>query len=75
MDVISENARAVRPRRWDNEWWTTTAYECRDKRAVVGRAAAEVAAHECIAVRNASGGESVGGDVSVGEEASLDVGR
>jgi hypothetical protein len=35
----------VRPRRWDKEWWTSRAYECWDKRAVAGRAAAEVAAH------------------------------
>jgi hypothetical protein len=45
MDVISENAGTLRPRRWDNEWWSGTAYECRDKRAFAGRGAAEVAAH------------------------------
>jgi len=37
MDGMGQNARAVRPRRGDNEWWTSRAYECRDKRAVVGR--------------------------------------
>ncbi len=45
MDGISENARAIWPRRWDKEWWTSRAYECWDKRAVAERAAAEVAAH------------------------------
>jgi hypothetical protein len=35
----------IRPRRWDKEWWTSRAYDCRDERAVAGRAAAEVAAH------------------------------
>jgi len=45
MDGISENARAIWPRRWDKEWWTSKAYECWDKRAAAGGAAAEVAAH------------------------------
>jgi hypothetical protein len=45
MDGMGQNARAVRPRRGDNEWWTSRAYECRDTRAFVGRAAPEGAAH------------------------------
>jgi hypothetical protein len=29
MDVRSEDVRAVRPRKRDNEWWTGRAYESR----------------------------------------------
>jgi len=53
MDGMGENARAVQPRKGDNEWWTSRAYECRDKRAVVGTVAPEGAAQwshmvECL---------------------------
>jgi hypothetical protein len=73
VDGTSENARAVRPRRWDKEWWTSRAYECRDKRAVAGRAAAEVAAHYYSAVRSGSVGEPVRGRPNLGEDVALEV--
>ena len=67
MDARSEDARAVRPRRWDNKWWTSRAYECRDRRAVAGRGAAEVAA-PCYPIIHRRDVEGAGGCAAMAPE-------